>query len=196
MKPLPSALLLLLLPVRILLADDTAFLTAAEVTFDPPGQDGLQVVTVRMAPGVTRSYDKLRFECVYAQSAPWTNSAGVVRSKTTIAPVHFAYDRESVRLTTELDAYVSFRFPIGEDDLRGRFGPHAFRPGVPIQVVEILVSGLFGDRILWTYRLPAEPGLRPVTEAQRIDQKKAPAPAPKPSAIGGRPTRLGEVDLD
>ena len=175
------------------LAAEPQYLASAEVTFDPPGNDGQQIVTVRMAPGVTRSYDKLRFECVYAQSAPWTNSAGVVRSKTTYAPVHFTYDREAIRLTTELDAYVSFRFPIGEDDLVTRFGPHAFRAGVPITVPCILVSGIVGERTLWTYRLPTTPGLQPVAESQRTDLKREEKPAaPKP----GQSTKLGEVDLD
>lgn len=193
MKTLRFALLALF-AAATLRADEPAYLTAAEVTFDPPGNDGQQVVTVRMAPGVTRSYDKLRFECVYAQSAPWTNSAGVVRSKTTIAPVRFSYDREALRLTTELDSYVSFRFPIGEEDLAKRFGPHAFRPGVPIQVFAVLVSGIINtDHVLWTYKLPTKPGLLPIAESQRLDlKKKAPPPAPPP----GQSTKLGEVDLD
>lgn len=193
----PHPLLLLLAvslhALQAVHAAEPAYLRAAEVTFDPPGSDGLQVVTVRMTPGVTRAYDRLRFECVYAQSAPWTNSAGVVRSKTTFAPVHFEYERESIRLTTELDAYVSFRFPIGAEDLQSRFGPHAFRPGIPIQVAGLLVSGIHADRTLWTYRLPPTPGLRPITDAQRWDLRKKPEP-PKPAP--GASTRLGEVDLD
>ena len=176
-------------------AAEEPFLTSAEVAFDPPGDDGMQVVTVRMAPGVTRSYDKLRFECVYSQSALWTNSAGVVRMKTTVAPVRFPYERESLRLTTELDAYVSFRFPIGEDDLRRRFGNTAFRPGVPIRVVRILVSGISRDRVLWTYALPTGPGMHPVTDAQRVDLRKAPAETPRPPSPD-RPAKLGEIDLD
>ena len=200
MKPpaLPALLALCALRSAGSLADEPAYLVSSEVTFDPPGADGQQVVTVRMAPGVTRSYDKLRFECVYAQSAPWTNSAGVVRSKTTVAPVRFTYDRDAMRLTTELDAYVSFRFPIGEEDLATRFGPHAFRPGVPITVPVILVSGLNGDHAVWTYKLPTAPGPHPVTEAQRTDLKSrsgASGPSgPKPAP--GKSTKLGEVDLD
>lgn len=195
MKFRPSFALLafFLLRSSFCIADEPPYLVSSEVTFDPPGADGQQVVTVRMAPGVTRSYDKLRFECVYAQSAPWTNSAGVVRSKTTIAPVRFTYDRESMRLTTELDAYVSFRFPIGEEDLATRFGPHAFRPGVPITVPVILVSGMNGDHAVWTYKLPTTKGQHPVTEAQRTDLKRRPEP-PKPEP--GKSTKLGEVDLD
>ena len=194
------AALLALLPATPLFAEEEPFLASAEVTFDPPGDDGQQVVTVRMAPGVTRAYDKLRFECVYAQSAMWTNSAGVARMKTTVAPVRFTYERESIRLTTELDAYVSFRFPVGEDDLRRRFGNTSFRAGVPIKIPRILVSGIVRDRVLWTYALPTEPGLRPVTEAQRVDLRKAtetpPRPATAPSAPADRPAKLGEIDLD
>ncbi len=190
---LPALVALCILRAAVCLAEEPAYLVSSEVTFDPPGSDGQQVVTVRMAPGVTRSYDKLRFECVYAQSAPWTNSAGVVRSKTTIAPVRFTYDRDAMRLTTELDAYVSFRFPIGEEDLATRFGPHAFRPGVPITVPVILVSGLTGDHAVWTYKLPTAPGPHPVTEAQRTDLRRRPD-APKPAH--GKGTKLGEVDLD
>ncbi len=180
-------------------ADEDAFLVSAEVTFDPPGDDGMQVVTVRMAPGVTRSYDKLRFECVYSQTAPWTNSAGIARTKTTYAPVHFVYERTDVRFTTELDSYVSFRFPIGEDDLRTRFGNNAFRQGVPIRVARILVTGIAKERALWTYALPTTPGLQPVTDAQRTDLAPAqPEPEPeKPSAgTGARRPRLGDIDLD
>ena len=88
---------------------------------------------------------------------------------------------------------MSFRFPIGADELATRFGPHAFREGVPIQVPFILVSGLSGDRVLWTYRLPTTPGLHPVEESQRTDIKREEKPAePKP----GQSTKLGEVDLD
>ena len=192
-----SLVLIALLPAVVAIADEEPYLASAEVTFDPPGDDGTQVVTVRMAPGVTRSYDKLRFECVYAQSAPWTNSAGVARMKTTVAPVRFPYERDAMRLTTELDAYVSFRFPIGEDDLRRRFGNTAFRPGVPIRVVRILVSGISRDRVLWTYALPTEPGMHPVTDAQRTDLGKAAEEKPRPVATPtGRPAKLGEIDLD
>lgn len=193
-----SLALFALLPAAAAVAEGNSFLAAAEVTFDPPGDDGMQVVTVRMAPGVTRAYDKLRFECVYAQSAPWTNSAGVARMKTTVAPVRFPYERDAIRLTTELDSYVSFRFPIGEDDLRRRFGNTAFRPGVPIRVVRILVSGISRDRVLWTYALPTEPGMHPVTEAQRTDLDKPAEEKPRPAApsAGGRPAKLGEIDLD
>ena len=195
-----SAALLALLSAAPLFAEEEPFLASAEVTFDPPGDDGQQVVTVRMAPGVTRAYDKLRFECVYAQSAMWTNSAGVARMKTTVAPVRFSYERDAIRLTTELDAYVSFRFPIGEDDLRRRFGNTSFRAGVPIKVERILVSGIVRDHVLWTYALPTEAGMRPVTAAQRVDLPKATEapsrPAAAPSAPTGRPAKLGEVDLD
>lgn len=168
------------------------FLRVAEITVDPPEKEQ-QVVSVRMTPGVTRNYTLLRFECVYRQEYDWTNSVGTAQRRVD-EPVRFAYDRDNVKLTDDLDAYVSFKMPIGIELLRSRFGATAFRTGVPVTVPRIRIEARDGETTAWAYEVPVAPGRQTLTDAHRADlAKPAEATTSKPRS---QRAKLGAVDLD
>lgn len=168
------------------------FLRVAEIAIDPPEKEQ-QVVSVRLTPGVTRAYTQLRFECVYHQEYDWTNSVGTVQRRVN-EPVRFAYERDNVKLTDDLDAYVSFKMPIGIELLRSRFGTTAFRPDVPVTVARIRVEAKDGEAIVWAYDVPTGVGPQKLTDAHRADLVK-PAEGTKPKPRKER-AALGSVDLD
>lgn len=172
--------------------DEPQYLKNAEITIDPP-EKHLQVVTVRLLPGVTRNYTMLSFDCIYRQEYPWTNSAGRVLKRVT-EPIHFTYERPNVKLTDDLDAYVSFKMPIGTEMLRERFGKTTFRENVPVTVPRIRVVARDEFAQVWVYELPTTAGLQLLTSANRPDLKK-PEERVKPKPRSQR-TKLGAIDLD
>ncbi len=177
----------LLLPARPSRCDEEAprWLESAEVTLGPV-ERGHQTVSVRLSPGVTRSYDRLRIECVYRQQFEWTDSAGKVRTRVH-EPVRFAHERETVRLTQDLDLHVSFRMPIDVHLLRERYGTSTFRPDVAVQVPRVRLLALEGGKTLWAYDVPTSGG------AHELDVPTPLRPGSPPA--GGR-TALGQVNLD
>jgi len=168
------------------------YLRIAEVTTDPP-EKAQQVVSLRLTPGVTRSYDKLRFECVYRQEYDWTGSDGRKQQRIN-EPVNFVYERDNIKLTDDLDTHVSFKIPIGIELLRSRFGSTTFRPDVPVTVARILITAFVEGEAVWTYEIPSTRGIQNLTAAHRTDLKPA-AEAVKPKPRSER-AAFGSVDLD
>jgi hypothetical protein len=169
-----------------------AFLRVAEITLDPPEKEQ-QVVSVRMTPGVTRAYTQLRFECIYRQEYDWTDSSGKQQRRVN-EPVRFPYERDQVKLTDDLDAYVSFKMPIGIELLRSRFGSTTFRTDVPVTVARIRIEARDGETTVWAYEVPTTPGPQTLTDAQRADLA-APAAAATSKPRSER-AAFGTVDLD
>ncbi len=169
-----------------------AYLRVAEITLDPPEKEQ-QVVSLRLTPGITRSYDKLRFECVYRQEYDWTGSSGRKQRRIN-EPVNFVYERDDVRLTDDLDSHISFKMPIGVELLRTRFGSTTFRQDVPVTVARIIVTAFAEGEPVWTYELPVTKGVQTLTAAHRTDLK-TPTEAVKPKPRGER-AAFGSIDLD
>ena len=170
----------------------TTWLQTVEVALDAP-EKGLQVLSVRMTPGVTRTYDKLRFECVYRQEYDWTDSAGHTQRRIN-EPVRFAYERDDMRLTDDLDAHVSFKAPIATELLRERYGINAFKPDIPVAISRLRIEAVAGDATVWAYEVPTTPGPRTLADADRTDlATSGKATTPKPRS---ERAKFGKIDLD
>ncbi len=162
------------------------------VTLDAP-EKGQQVLSICMTPGVTQTYEQLRFECIYRQEFDWTDSAGR-KLRRTHEPVRFTYERDDVRLTNDLDTHVSFKAPIGVEVLRGRFGNNAFRPDVPITIPRVRIEARSAGSAVWAYEVATTPEPQVLDGKHRVDVEKIPAkPRSKPS---GDRAKFGTVDLD
>lgn len=163
------------------LADE--WLQVAEIKLEPP-DGGSQVVTARLTPARTATYDLLEFECVYRQEIPWRDARGVMLIKTN-EPVTFTYRRQAAKLTQDLDFYCSFRAPIALDKLRANYGERTFSDGVPVHIDRLRIRALVNQAPLWTHEFPTS-GTHKVAAA-------LPPPPPKRAPPG---SRFGSVDLD
>jgi len=121
-----------------------------------PEQDGQSDYTVRIRPGASRRYDRVLFECVYHQEFPWEDLRG--RSYTKIhEPVRFTYRRADVKLVNDLDAYISFRVPVGHEQLRRMYGPKVFNDAFPVSVPRMRITAVSDGAPAWSYEV-AVPG--------------------------------------
>jgi len=129
-------------------------LSEVEITADPV-QKGQQIYTVRMRPAETRKYDKLVFECVYRQDLPWemTNEARRIKIH---EPASFTYPRKDVKMTEDLDCYISFRVPIGMELLQETWGKTLFDPCQPVRISRMRISGIVSNAPLWTVEVEAD----------------------------------------
>lgn len=169
-----------------------AWLKSVEVTLDPPEKE-LQVVSLRLTPGTTRSYTQLRFECVYRQEFDWTDSSGKTLRRIN-EPVRFTYERDQVRLTDDLDTYVSFKVPIGMDLLRSRYGTTVFRPETPVAIARIRIEARSEETAVWACEVPVREGPQALgpTHWVRLDAATKGTEA-KPRS---ERAKFGTVDLD
>ena len=163
-----------------LLADE--WLRTVKISLDPV-EDGQQIVTVCITPAKTVEYDQVVFDCVYHQQFPWKDERGRTLSKI-IEPVVFTYRRAPLKLTADLDAYVSFRVPVSYARLADAYGLNTFATNAPILIDRLRIHGDRENAKLWEQELKA-PGLH--TNLTRAVQ--APSAGPKSG-------KFGQVDLD
>lgn len=161
------------------------WLRAVKIALDP-AEDGQQIVTICITPNKTFAYDQLVFDCVYHQQFPWKDELGRTLTKV-VEPVAFTYRRGAVRLTADLDAYVSFRVPVSHARLADAYCPTTFATNAPILIDRVRIAGQSGDppAPLWQVELKA-PG-------HHTNFACAAAAAPPPKPKGGK---FGQVDLD
>jgi hypothetical protein len=144
-----------------------------EITPDPP-ENGKQIFTVRLRPDVTRTYEKIVFECVYQQQFAWdsTNEATRVRVH---EPEVFTYPRKDVKLVDDLDHFISFRVPIGMDKLIAIYGLTAFKTNVPVRVARMRITAIADRAPAWSHEVEAK-GLHQIGGGAAA---AAAAPSPK-----------------
>ena len=171
-----------LLTALPLTADE--WLRAVKISLDP-AEDGQQIVTVTITPNKTVEYDQVLFDCVYHQQFPWRDEHGKPLTKV-VEPVVFTHRRAPLKLTADLDAYVSFRVPVSYSRLADAYGPNTFSTNAPILIDRVRISGQSGDppAPLWQVELKA-----PGTHTNFTRAVQAPPPAPKKN-------KFGQVDLD
>jgi len=133
-----------------------------EVTPDPL-KNGTQIFTVRFAPGETRTYEKITFDCTYRQVFPNPSSHQSSGNKI-IEPAVFTYRSRDVKMVDSLDCNISFRVPIDVQKLQEIYGEHLFNTNYPAVVSRIKVTAFEKEVALWSYELKPE-GLHEFPEA-------------------------------
>lgn len=160
------------------------WLQETEVTQDPP-VDGRRVVTVRLLPARTATYDELRFECPLQQIYAWTNSRGESTIKTN-TPVLFTHRRPTVTLTDDLDAYINFRVPVSYERLARAYGEKTFRADQRVIIPHLRIQARRDGNVVWEHQVPAQ-GIT----------RGGPAVGPDPASLPATPpTGRKEIDLD
>ncbi len=144
--------LVVLLAVSIGYAEDPLKTFSASV--DQP-ERGRQTVTVRMIPSATRTYDELLFEAVLGQRFMFKRADGS-RKMRTFKPATFTYRDKNVRLVEDLEKYISFRVPVGQDEAKKAFGVKTFRDGVVIEILEIKIEAKFEGSTLWREKVKVD----------------------------------------
>lgn len=128
-------------------------LTEVEITPDPV-RNGSQVLTVRMTPGETCTYDSLVFDCVYHQEfVPRTSDNG--KTLKVHEPEVFTVRRRDVKMVEELDVNISFKVPVDPARLKEMYGPNAFNPDVPVTISRIRISAMKNGAVAWWYEFEA-----------------------------------------
>ncbi len=136
----------------LLTAQDTNWVRIIDIAVEP-GPASQDEYTVRLTPNRTQRYDELQFECVYHQEFPWVDVRGRKYQKI-LEPVSFLFRRSNIELVNDLDAYVSFRVPMGQEVLRKKYGEHVFNPDYPITVSRLKIRGIVEAKPLWVIELP------------------------------------------
>ncbi len=122
------------------------------VTTEPPVR-GKSLVTVRMTPSVTQDYDALVFDCTLRQEYTRTGSDGAAH-KRVVEPAVFTYRETDARMVEDLDKHVSFRVPVGLDDVRNAFGDTLFVDEAPVTISHITIKAMKGDQVVWQVESP------------------------------------------
>lgn len=141
-----------------------------EVTPDPV-KNGTQIFTVRFAPGETRTYDMLAFDCTYRQEFPNPSSHQSAGPKI-IEPAVFTYRTRDVKMVDSLDCNISFRVPRDIHKLQEIYGEHLFNTNYPAVISRIKVTAFEKEAALWSYTLKPQ-GLHEFPDTPR-SQKPAP----------------------
>ena len=141
-----------MLLVTVALAGPGEWLQEVEVKSDPD-REGLRDYTFRFRPDKTHAVEAITFECVYHQEFPWENVWGKKYTKV-IEPVSFTYRQPGVRLTADLDKYISFRMPVSRARLEQKYGPKTFNKDAPIVVDRIIVKAVRGEETVWSFTVP------------------------------------------
>ncbi len=129
-------------------------LTEVEITPDPV-QNGSQVMTLRMTPGETQTYDVLVFDCIYHQQFIPKTSDQNARAKAH-EPEVFTVRRKDVKMVEELDVNISFRVPLDLAKLKEMYGPLAFNPDYPVTISRIKISAMKNGIVVWWYEFDAK----------------------------------------
>ena len=135
-------------------------LAEVEITPDPV-QNGSQIITVRMTPGESKTYDLLVFDCIYHQEFVPDTSDRTTRAKAH-EPEVFTIRRRDVKMVEELDVNISFRVPLDLARLKEMYGETAFDPKYPVTVSRLRVTAMLGDAVAWRYEFPAKGTHKPV----------------------------------
>jgi len=122
-----------------------------DVTLDPP-IDGEQIVTIRMTPELSETYDKLVFDNYLSQQTMISLSDGTRRLKT-IEPVFFTHRERNVKLVDGLDRYISYRVPVGGDRLKQAFGAKVFKPAIPVHISRVKIKAIKDGSTVWKKEL-------------------------------------------
>ena len=134
-----------------------------EFTSEPP-VNGKQIFTVRMRPAVNQTYEAIVFDCSLSQEFMLdTPDRGRIRKVS--EPAVFTYRRKDIKLTEDLDAYVSFRVPVGLDRLRDIYGVNAFTTNSPVFVSRMKISAIANGATAWSLDSEAA-GLHAFTNAE------------------------------
>lgn len=150
-------------------------LTEVEITPDPV-QNGSQILTFRMTPGETRTYDVLVFDCVYHQEfVPKTSDR--TDQKKVHEPQAFTVRRRDVKMVEDLDVNISFRVPVDLDRLKEIYGPTAFDPEHPVTISRVKISAMVSGVVVWWYEFEAKGVHRPTeTGGEKALKKEGLAP--------------------
>ena len=111
-----------------------------------------QVFNLRFSPTETRTFDTIRFDCFYRQEFTQRTSRGERRR--VLESEAFTHRERNVRFVTDLDREISFRVPLGSEEIRRMFGS-AYRADVPVLVSRIRVTAKDGEREVWRIEVPA-----------------------------------------
>ena len=149
-----TLLLILLAATVTAVAAERPLFSEIEVSSEP-GEDGVRVYTVRLAPDRTATYDLIVYDCVYRQEFPWENFRGKKYTKVH-EPVSFVYREKVPRLVAELDHYTNFRVPLSMERLVAAYGHKVFNKDEAVTVDRIRISALKGGVTQWIYEVPAQ----------------------------------------
>jgi hypothetical protein len=153
---------LLALAGNVLAAD----IAEVEITSDPP-EGGQQIFTVRLRPGKTQTMDKVLFECTLHQEFTAAAPGSTNIEKRVIESSVFSYRRRDVKLTEDLDCFISFRVPVSLARIKEIFGDTAYETKAPITVSKMHISGLDkADTCLWRFETEARGQRAPEMEIQ------------------------------
>lgn len=122
------------------------------ITTEPPVR-GKSLVTVRMTPSVTADYDALEFDCTLRQEYNRTGSDGVAH-KRVVEPAVFTYRETDARMVEDLDKHVSFRVPVGLEDVRNAFGDTLFVDEAPVTISRITIKAMKDGQVMWQVESP------------------------------------------
>jgi hypothetical protein len=133
-----------------------------EITTEPE-ENEQRDYTVRIRPETSHNCERIVFDCVLHQEFPWEETKGVTSTKRH-EPVLFTYTRRNVKLVNDLDTFISFHVPVGLKLLQETYGPHVFNARYPVIVDRMKISGVAGDKTVWSVELKV-PGKHDVTAA-------------------------------
>lgn len=147
-----------------------------EVTTDPPDK-GQQMITIRMTPGETATYDVVAFSCVYRQV--FASETSDQTGKTVVhEPEKFVYRRKDFKMVDDLDCHVSFRVPVSLDRLKAIYGDTTFRTNAPVTIPRLTVSASVNKQVQWSFEVP--------TSGTHKPSFPPPPPPPSPTPTGQR----------
>jgi hypothetical protein len=148
-----SGILLLGLALIPLLASGKP-IREVEVTAEPE-EDGKRIYTIKILPGETVNYEALEFRCIFRQEFPREDLQGR-KSMKVHEPIVFVYRHPDARLVDDLHAYFNFRVPVSIERLKKKYGEDVFNQDAPVTVARIRISGIKGEKTLWSHEVEAK----------------------------------------
>ena len=148
-----------LLTLTALAATPRSGLREWSVSVEAPVR-GRSMVTVRMTPSATREYDAIVFECTLRQEYTRTGSDGVARRRV-MEPATFVYRETDARMVEDLDKHVSFRVPVGLEDVRAAYGETLFVDEAPVTISRIVIKAMKDGKVEWQVDSPPSGTHRP-----------------------------------
>ena len=106
-----------------------------------------------MTPSITKDYDALVFDCTLRQEYTRTGTDGVAH-KRVVEPAVFTYRETDARMVEDLDKHVSFRVPVGLDEVRTAFGDTLFVDEAPVTISHITIKAMKDGQVVWQLDSP------------------------------------------